>query len=89
MDTDDRKMLALVVAVVVAVALFVVWLIGAAVRSDSTYAEWCQAQGGHVDSTSHTSVVNTFTNGAVGVGTVTTSTTFCLGPNGNIIDVRG
>lgn len=51
-----------------------------AMRESANYAVWCNAQGGHV--TSSTAVVSTG-NGA-GVAT----TTYCLSADGRILDVQ-
>lgn len=60
-----------------------------AIRESHAYDVWCREQGGRVDSHTSTSVVPVVNaNGSVGVGTATNTTTYCLTPDGRIIDIQ-
>jgi hypothetical protein len=74
----------------------IVGLIGAAVAvilisasQLSQWEDWCEAQGGHVDtSTKVTTGVGVGGNGQVVVTTGSSTTYFCLTADGRILDIR-
>ena len=60
-----------------------------AIRESHAYEVWCVAQGGHTDSHTDTTVVPVINgDGSVGVGTSSSTTTYCLTADGRIIDVN-
>ncbi len=55
-----------------------------ALRWEADYETWCAAQGGHVDTSTSTTVVST----GKGAGVGATTTYYCLSDDGRIIDVQ-
>lgn len=85
-----------IIATVASIALGVVligvlfWAITSSNESNARWAQWCADQGGHVDTAYSTGVGYAFGNGKSGSGGVvvtSSSTTYCIGPNG-IVGVR-
>lgn len=64
-------------------------LIPYAIQEHNRWVDWCVSAGGHVDSTTSTSVGSTVVNGKVGTTTTTDTTYYCLTDDGRILDIRG
>lgn len=71
-----------ILAVVVA---FFAWFIPAVVADQNAWETWCKENGGRI--TSHTSYGNTV-DGKGNVGVSSSTTYYCLTPDGRILDIR-
>lgn len=65
-----------------------VWLIVVAGNEHEEWVKWCQGNGGHVDSHTDTTTTTTIVNGKPAVGVGTSTTYYCLSPDGRIWDIR-
>ena len=78
-------------AIIAAVVLLLVLLIGAVSAEIAEWTTWCEAQGGHVltDTDYHTGIgYGGGGNGGVVVTTTSTTDRYCLSPEGGIIDIQ-
>ena len=91
--SEGTKVAVIGSAAAVAFLAIAVWMGVLITESSKQYADWCAGQGGHVDSHTDTHAMPVTTVDGkggvhVGVGTTSSTITFCLSEDGRILDVR-